>query len=79
LTTWFLNLSIDEYNENKKHKVQISNPRLHETHLEGQKPKKSSRMPSRRWESRKTNKLHEKRQNEEKNKEKLKFTNTKKL
>jgi hypothetical protein len=27
LTTWFLNLSLDGYIDNKKHKVQILNPR----------------------------------------------------
>jgi hypothetical protein len=37
LTTWFLNLLLDESIENKKHKVWSSNPKPHEAQLEGQK------------------------------------------
>jgi hypothetical protein len=34
LTTWFLNIPFDEYIDNKKHKVWISNQRTHEAQLE---------------------------------------------
>jgi hypothetical protein len=35
--TWFLNLPLDESIDNKMHKIWISNPRLHEAHLEDTK------------------------------------------
>jgi hypothetical protein len=60
LTTWFLNLPLDEYIDNKKHKVWISNPRPYETQLEDQKIKKSSRRSPRRLKNCKVNKRHEK-------------------
>jgi hypothetical protein len=41
LTTWFLNLSLDESIDNKKYKVWISNPRHNEAQLEDQKPTKA--------------------------------------
>jgi hypothetical protein len=62
LTTWFLNLPLDESIDNKKHKVWISNLRPHEAQLEDQKPTKSSKRSSRRRKSRKTNKIPKKRQ-----------------
>jgi hypothetical protein len=68
LTTWFLNLPLDESIENKKHKVWSLNPRPHEAQLEDQKPTKSSRRSSRRRKTAKANKMHEKRQNHEKSK-----------
>jgi hypothetical protein len=39
LTTWFLNLPLDESIDNTKHKVWTSNLRPHEAQLEDQKPK----------------------------------------
>jgi hypothetical protein len=45
IVTWFLNLPLDESIDNKKHKVWILNPWLHEARP---KIKKSSRMPFRR-------------------------------
>jgi hypothetical protein len=41
LTTWFLNLPLDEYIDIKKHMVWISNPRPHEGQLEDQKLRKA--------------------------------------
>jgi flagellar biosynthesis GTPase FlhF len=57
LTTWFLNLFLDESIDNKKDKVWNLNPRPHEAQLEDQKPRKSLRRSSRRRKSRKTNKI----------------------
>jgi hypothetical protein len=37
LTTWFLNLPLDESIDNKRHKVWSSNLRPHEAQLEDQK------------------------------------------
>jgi hypothetical protein len=34
LSTWFLNLPLDESIDNKKHKVWSSNPKPHEAQLE---------------------------------------------
>jgi hypothetical protein len=65
LTTWLLNLPLNEYIGNKKHKVWISNPRPHEAQLEDQKPKKSSKKSFRRRKERKANKRPEKRQTKE--------------
>jgi hypothetical protein len=41
LTTWFLNLPLDESIDNKRHKIWSSNPRPHEAQLEDQKPRKA--------------------------------------
>jgi hypothetical protein len=41
LTTWFLNLLLDESIDNKKHKVWSSNPKPHGAQLEDQKPRKA--------------------------------------
>jgi flagellum-specific peptidoglycan hydrolase FlgJ len=73
LTSWFLNLLLDAFIDNKKHKVLSSNPRAHESNLEDWKAKKSSKRSSRRRKNRKANKRHEKRQTKEKSKEKLKI------
>jgi hypothetical protein len=73
LTTWFLNLHLDEYIDNKKHKVWILNHTTHDAQLEDQKTKKSSKRSFRKRKSRKTNKWQEKRQNQRKSKEKLKI------
>jgi hypothetical protein len=78
LTTWFLNLSLDKYINNKKYKVKNLNRRPYKAQLEEQKSKTSSRRPSRRGKSRKTNTWHEKRQNEEKIK-KISNSQTKRL
>jgi hypothetical protein len=40
-TTWFFNLPLDEYIDNKKYKVWISNPRPHEAQLEDQRLRKA--------------------------------------
>jgi hypothetical protein len=40
-TTSFLNLPLDKYIDNKRHKVWILNPRPHEAQLEDQKAKKA--------------------------------------
>jgi hypothetical protein len=74
LTTWFLNLPLDESIDNKKHKVWSLNPGLHEAQLEDQKAKKSSSKSSRRRKNHMANKRHEKRQTKEKSKEKLKIS-----
>jgi hypothetical protein len=60
LTTWFLNLPIDESINNKRHKVWSLNPRPDEAQLEDQKPTKSLRRSSRRRKTAKANKRHEK-------------------
>jgi hypothetical protein len=39
LTTWFLNLPLDESIDNKKHKVWSSNPKPCEAQIEDQKRK----------------------------------------
>jgi hypothetical protein len=72
LTTWFLNLPLDESIDNKMYKDWSSNPRLHEAQLEDQKPTKSSRRSFRRRKTAKANKRHKKRQNHEKTKKSLK-------
>jgi hypothetical protein len=68
LTTWFLNLPLDESIDNKRHKVWSSNLRPHEAQLEDQKIKKNLRKSSRRSKIAKANKRHEKRQSHEKSK-----------
>jgi hypothetical protein len=72
LTTWFLNLPLDESIDNKRHKVWSSNPRPYEAQLEDQKPMKSSRKSSKRRKIAKANKRREKRQKSWKEQEKLK-------
>jgi hypothetical protein len=52
LTTWFLNLPLNESIDNKKHKVWSLNPKPHESLLEDEKTKKWSRMWSRRRKNR---------------------------
>jgi hypothetical protein len=49
LTTWFLNLPLDESIDNKKHKVWISNPRPNEAQLEDQKPRKAQESHQEEW------------------------------
>jgi hypothetical protein len=41
LTTWFLNLPLDEFIDNKKHKVWSSNSKPHEAQLEDQSQEKA--------------------------------------
>jgi hypothetical protein len=41
LTTWFLNLPLDDSIDNKRYKIWSLNPRPHEAHLKDQKAKKS--------------------------------------
>jgi hypothetical protein len=48
LTTWLLNLPLDESIDNKKYEARSSNPRPREAQLENQKAKKSSRRSSKR-------------------------------
>jgi hypothetical protein len=66
LTTWFLNLPLDESIDNKdtKFEVQIQDPMKHSLKIE--KAKKSSRRSSRRRKTAKASKRHEKRQSQEK-------------
>jgi hypothetical protein len=68
LTTWFLNLPLDESIDNKRHEVWSSNLIPHEAQLEDQKPTESSRRSSRKSKTTKVNKIHEKQQNNEKSK-----------
>jgi hypothetical protein len=39
LTTWFINLPLDEYIDNKKHNVWSSNPKPHEAQLQDKRPR----------------------------------------
>jgi hypothetical protein len=71
LITWLLNLPLDESIDNKKHKVWSSNPKPHETQLEDQKAKKSSRRSSRRRKNCKASKWCEKQQTKQDGKEEL--------
>jgi hypothetical protein len=66
LTTWFLNLPLNESIDNKiiKFEVQIQDPMKHS--LKTQKAKKSSRISSRRRKTVKANKRQEKRQTQAK-------------
>jgi hypothetical protein len=66
LTTWFLNLHLDEYIDNTKAQSLNFKFKTHEAQLEDQKPKKSSIRSSRKRKNRKTSKWHEKRQTKEK-------------
>jgi hypothetical protein len=68
LTTWILNLPLDESIDNKGTKFEVRIQRLHEAHLNDQKPMKCSRRSSRRRKIIKANKRHEKRQNHENSK-----------
>jgi hypothetical protein len=77
LTTWFLNLPLDESIDNKKYEARSSSPRPREAQLENQKAKKSSRRSSKRRKTAKDSKWQEKRQTIEKSKEKLKIKNSK--
>jgi hypothetical protein len=54
LTTWFLILPLDEYNDNTKAQSLKFESKTHEAQLEDQKPKKSSRRSSRRRKNRKS-------------------------
>jgi hypothetical protein len=66
LTTWFLNLPLDESIDNKgtKFEVQIQDPMKHSLKIE--KAKKCSRRSSRRRKTAKASKRHEKRQSQAK-------------
>jgi hypothetical protein len=62
LTTWFLNLPIDEYIDNKKAESLNFKSKTHEAQLDDQRLRKSSRRSSRRRKNHKANKRHKKRQ-----------------
>jgi hypothetical protein len=64
LTTWFLNLPLDESIDNKstKYEVQIQDPMKHSKKTP--KAKKSSRRSSRRRTTAKASKRHKKRQSQ---------------
>jgi hypothetical protein len=66
LTTWFLNLPLDESIDNKitKFEIRIQDPMKNSKKT--QKAKKSSKMSSRRRKTVKASKRHEKRQSQEK-------------
>jgi hypothetical protein len=72
LTTWFLNLPLDESIDNKstKFEVRIQNPMRHS--YKTQKAKKSSRRSSRRMKTAKASKRQEKRQSQAKWQERAK-------
>jgi hypothetical protein len=69
LTTWFLNLPLDEYIDNTKAQSLNFESNRHEAPLEDQKPKKRS---SRERKNRKANKWHNKRQTKQNGKKELK-------
>jgi hypothetical protein len=71
LTTWFLNLPLDEYIDNQKAQSLNFESKTHEAQLEDQKPKKSSRRSFRRRKNCKASKWHEKRQIKQNSKEEL--------
>jgi hypothetical protein len=56
LTTWFLNLPLDESIDNKKHKVWSLNPKPHEAHLEEQKARNAQECHLEERKIRKANK-----------------------
>jgi hypothetical protein len=66
LTTWFLNLPLDDSIDNKDTKFES---KTHEAQLDDQKVKKSSRKLSRRKKTAKANKRYQKRQNHERSKQ----------
>jgi hypothetical protein len=72
LTTWFLNLPLDESIDNKstKFKVQIQDPMKHS--LKTQKAKKSSRRSSKKRKIAKASERHKKRQSQAKWQERAK-------
>jgi hypothetical protein len=72
LTTWFLNLPLDEYIDNTKVQSLNFESKRHETLLEDQKPKKRSKRSSRKGKNRKANKWHNKRQTKQNGKKELK-------
>jgi hypothetical protein len=72
LTTWFLNLPLDEYIDNTKAQSLNFESKKHEAPLEDQKPKKRSKRSSRKRKNRKANKWHNKRQTKQNGKKELK-------
>jgi hypothetical protein len=71
LTTWFLNLPLDECIDNTKAQSLNFKSKTHEAQLEDQKPMKSSRRSSRRRKTRKASKWHEEQQTKQNGKEEL--------
>jgi hypothetical protein len=66
LTTWFLNLPLDEYIDNTKAQSLNFKSKTYEALLDDQKPTKSSKRSSRRRKKYKSSKRHEKRQTKKK-------------
>jgi hypothetical protein len=65
LTTWFLNLPLDESIGNKNASMKFESM-THEAQLEDKKPMKSLKRSSRRGKTAKASKWHEKRQSQAK-------------
>jgi hypothetical protein len=62
LGTWFLNLHLDEYIDNKKAQSWKFESKTHEEQLEDRKPRKNSRRSPGRRKHHKGSKWHKKRQ-----------------
>jgi hypothetical protein len=60
LTTWFLNLPLDEYIDNTKVQSLKFEFKTHEAQLKDKKPKERSRRPSRERKNHKASKCHKK-------------------
>jgi hypothetical protein len=71
LTTWFLNLPLDEYIDNTKAQSLKFQSKTHEAQLEDQKLKKNFRRSSRRRKNCRASKWHKKRQTKQNGKEDL--------
>jgi hypothetical protein len=78
LTTWFLNLRLDEYIDNIKAQSLNFESKTHEAQLADQKPWKSSRRSSRRRKNRKASKWYEKWQTKQNDKEESRKVQNKK-
>jgi hypothetical protein len=71
LTTWFLNLPLDEYIDNTNGQNLNFKSKTHEAQLDDQKPRKSSKRSSRRRKNHKASKSQETRQTKQNGKEEL--------
>jgi hypothetical protein len=76
LTTWFLNLPLDEYIDNTKAQSFNFESKTHEVQLEDQKPRKSSRRSSSRRKNYNTTKGAKSSKAKKNGKEKLKLKKT---
>jgi hypothetical protein len=71
LTTWFLILPLDEYNDNTKAQSLKFESKTHEAQLEDQKPKKAQEGHLEEGKTAKASKRHEKQHTKQKGKEEL--------